>query len=162
VSHFSESGGHLLVLYDGRCGLCGSAVRWLLRRDRQKRLRFAAFESARFAGLLARHGISAPAAARGPETILVVREFGRAAEAVLTRSQAVLALLAELPQPWPVVAAVLRLIPRPLRELGYRLVARWRTRIGGRMEVCLIFPPSGPVEACNLQPSPSNADKIDL
>jgi predicted DCC family thiol-disulfide oxidoreductase YuxK len=55
---------------------------------------------------------------------------------VLVRSNAVLALLGELPQPWPSVAAALGWIPRPLRDLGYRLIACWRYRIWGRLESC--------------------------
>jgi predicted DCC family thiol-disulfide oxidoreductase YuxK len=62
--------------------------------------------------------------------------FGGPAERVLARSEAVLALLAELPRPWPAVAAALGWIPRPLRDLGYRLIARWRYRIWGRLESC--------------------------
>jgi predicted DCC family thiol-disulfide oxidoreductase YuxK len=71
-----------------------------------------------------------------PETILVVRDTGGAAESVLVRSDAVVALLRELPRPWPWVGVALRLIPRAVRDLGYRLVARWRYRIWGRLESC--------------------------
>ncbi|MGD2018124.1 MAG: DCC1-like thiol-disulfide oxidoreductase family protein, partial [Planctomycetota bacterium] len=35
-----------LLLYDGECGLCSRTVRFVLRRDRLKRLRFAALRSA--------------------------------------------------------------------------------------------------------------------
>jgi predicted DCC family thiol-disulfide oxidoreductase YuxK len=136
VTNPSQIGGRLLVIYDGRCGLCNRAVRWLLRRDRRDRLRFAAFESAKVAGVLARHGIDAPDAKWSPSTILVVREFGSPAERVLVRSEAVLALLAELPRPWPAVAAALKWIPLPVRDLGYRLIASWRYRIWGRLESC--------------------------
>jgi len=109
-----------------------------MRRDRRDRLRFAASESEIAAALLARHGINSPDAESGPPTILVVLNFGERAERVLTRSEAVLALLAELPQPWPAVAAVLGWIPRPVRDIGYKLIARWRYRIWGRLEICPI------------------------
>ncbi|MGB9407829.1 MAG: DCC1-like thiol-disulfide oxidoreductase family protein [Terracidiphilus sp.] len=111
-------------------------MRWFLRRDRRDRLRFVASESAMAAGLLARHGISFPDSKSSPATILVVLNAGGLAERVLARSEAVLALIAELPRPWPVVARVLGWIPRPVRDLGYRLIARWRYRIWGRLENC--------------------------
>jgi len=76
--------------------------------------------------------------ANGPNSILVALYIGSPAERLLARSDAVLAVLAELPQPWPALAAILRLIPRPLRDLVYRLVARWRYRIWGRLESCPI------------------------
>jgi predicted DCC family thiol-disulfide oxidoreductase YuxK len=136
VTNPSQIDGRLLVIFDGHCGLCNRTVRWLLRRDRRDRLRFVAFDSAKVAELLTRHGISLPDAKSGPATILVVQEFGHPAEQVLMRSEAVVALLAELPRPWPVVAAALGWLPRPMLDLGYRLVARWRYRIWGRSENC--------------------------
>jgi predicted DCC family thiol-disulfide oxidoreductase YuxK len=131
-----EIGDRLLVIFDGRCGLCNRAVRWFLRRDRRDRLRFVASESPRVAGSLARHGIGTTGPRLGPDTIVVVRNAGAAAENVLVRSDAVAALLAELPRPWPWAAAVVRWVPRPVRELGYRLIARWRYRMWGRLESC--------------------------
>jgi predicted DCC family thiol-disulfide oxidoreductase YuxK len=136
VINSSQIGDRLLVIFDGQCGLCNRAVRWLVRRDSQDRLRFAASDSAKVAELLARQGIGAPDPESGPATILVVREFGQLQERVLVRSEAVLALLAELPRPWPTVETVLGWIPRPVLDLGYRLVTRWRYRIWGRLENC--------------------------
>jgi predicted DCC family thiol-disulfide oxidoreductase YuxK len=66
----------------------------------------------------------------------VIRDLGDPGERILARSSAILALLRELPRPWPAVAVALGWIPRPLRDLAYRLVARWRYRICGRLETC--------------------------
>ncbi len=137
-------GDRLLVIFDGHCGLCNRSIRWFLVRDCRDRLRFVASESPSVAALLARHGLvvqaasAAPAAAAGPGSILVVRDAGRTTECMFDRSDAVLALLAQLPSPWPAAAALLRWVPRPLRNLGYRLVARWRYRLWGRLESCPI------------------------
>jgi len=136
VTNPIESGVRLLAIFDGQCGLCNRAVRWLIRRDRRDRLRFEAFDAPAVAGLLARHGIGAAGA--GPETILAVRDAGGPSERLLARSDAVLALLRELPQPWPFVSTGLRWIPRPARDFGYRWIARWRYRIGGRLKSCPI------------------------
>ena len=113
-------------------------VRWLMRRDRLDRLRFVASESEKAAGLLARQGLAQLDPATGPGTILVVRDPGGFEERLLVRSDAVAALLQELPQPWPAAGAILKLIPRPLRDLGYKFIARWRYRIWGRLESCPI------------------------
>jgi predicted DCC family thiol-disulfide oxidoreductase YuxK len=124
------------VIFDGHCGLCNGRCEWLLRRDLRDRLRFAAAQSPQVAGLLARHGIGSPDPESGPATILVVRDSGGPAEQMLARSEAALAVLRELPRPWPAVAAALGWIPRPVLDLGYRLIARWRYRIWGRLENC--------------------------
>jgi len=138
VGNLAEIDGKMVCFFDGHCKLCNGAVRWLIRRDRRDCLRFAALESAIGEELMARHGISALHSKSGPTTILVVRGFGGPDERVLARSEAVLALLGQLPQPWPTIATVLSLIPRPVRDLGYRLIARWRYRIWGRLEICTI------------------------
>ena len=136
VTGIHEIGDRLLVVFDGHCGLCNKLVRWLLRRDHKDRLRFVAFESAKVAALLGRHGLDEPLAASGPGTMLVVRDAEGPAERMLMRSDAVVALLRELPRPWPGVGLAMKWVPRPVRDLGYRLVARWRYRIWGRLESC--------------------------
>jgi len=141
-------GSRLLVVYDGQCGLCNHTVQWLIAHDRHSRLRFAPSSSPALAALLARHGfLPAPAASdaaaadSGPGTILVLRAVATPAEQLFTRSTAVAVALAQLPRPWPFVARLLRLIPRPLRDLAYRLIARWRYRIWGRLSTCPVPTP---------------------
>ena len=134
MSETIDIDGRLVVGFDGYCGLCSRSVRWLLKRDRRDRFRFVSLESEMIAGVLARHSLSGLDDASG--TMLVVRDAGRAEESVLVRSDAVVALLLELPRPWPMVGLMLKGIPRPLRDLAYRLIARWRYRIWGRLESC--------------------------
>jgi predicted DCC family thiol-disulfide oxidoreductase YuxK len=129
-------GGRLLVVFDGRCGFCNRAVRWFLRRDRRDRLRFVASESEKVAALLGRNGIGTEVSGSGPGTILAVEDADGPAEKLQAGSDAVAAMLRELPRPWPAVGLGLRWVPRPMRELGYRIVARWRYRIWGRLESC--------------------------
>lgn len=127
-------GGRLLVLFDGHCGFCTGSVRWLMRRDVRDRLRFAALDSTKVAGVLARHSLRGQESASG--TLVVVSDAFGATERVLLRSDAVVALLRELLWPWRWVGLVLKWIPRQLRDWGYRLVARWRHRMPGRLENC--------------------------
>jgi len=133
VNELGKTGDRLLVVFDGYCGLCNRSVRWLVARDRGDRMRFVESRSEKVTGLLARYGFDAMA---GPGTILVVRGWGGSAERVLTRSDAVVALLHELPRPWPQLGTALGLVPRAVRDLGYALVARWRYQIWGRLENC--------------------------
>ncbi|MGA7858175.1 MAG: DCC1-like thiol-disulfide oxidoreductase family protein [Terracidiphilus sp.] len=146
MSSLQELGSRQLVIYDGHCGLCNRSVRWLLVRDLRDRMRFAPSESPDVAELLARYESANQASASLqsiiPDSIVVARNPGTPAEQILIRSDAVLALLAELPSPWPAIASLLRWIPRPLRDLGYRLIARWRYRIWGRIESCPIPTPA--------------------
>jgi predicted DCC family thiol-disulfide oxidoreductase YuxK len=135
-THFPRLEDRLLVIYDGHCGFCNRSIRWFLVRDRRDRLRFAPSESPMVAALLNRHGISTLA----PNTILVVESAvesaGSPQERVFSRSDAVIALLRQLGRPWLFVGALLKLIPGPIRNLGYTVVARLRYRIAGRFETC--------------------------
>jgi predicted DCC family thiol-disulfide oxidoreductase YuxK len=136
MNELKELGDRLLVIFDGHCGFCNGTVRWFLRRDHRDRLRFVESESAKVSELLARHGMGAQGEELGPETVVVVRDAGGMSERVFTRSDAAAAILTELPHPWRGAGIVFGWIPRPVRDFGYGLVARWRYRIWGRLESC--------------------------
>ena len=124
-----------LVLYDGYCALCNGLVRFLIHRDSEVHLRFAPIDSPIILPLLARHRI--PTTTQ-PETILALTHYATPQEAILTHSTAILALLAELPRPYPSIARALRLIPCPIRDLLYKIIARNRFRLHNRITTCPI------------------------
>ena len=129
-------GNRLLVLFDGHCALCHASVRWLLRRDRYDRLRFAAAESPTAQAILATSTHEAP------NSILVLTPATDGQPCILTRSTAVLACLAALPAPWPQLAVLARLIPLPLRDTAYRLIAHLRYRLARRYASCPLPAPA--------------------
>jgi predicted DCC family thiol-disulfide oxidoreductase YuxK len=128
-------GDRVLVVYDGHCGLCNGWVQWLLRRDRNDRLRFAPFSLPELAPLLAQHPGVVDLNGT-PGSILVFRAPLHPSARPLMRSEAALAALRELPGLWPAIATVLGWIPVFLRDPVYRLVARWRYRVWGRLAAC--------------------------
>jgi predicted DCC family thiol-disulfide oxidoreductase YuxK len=135
MSSLQEIGDRLLVVYDGHCGLCNGLVHWLLKHDRHDRLRFAASASTVVAPLLAGHSRELEPDGT-PGTVLVFRNPLAPGEQLFVRFAATLAVLHVLPQPWPAIAATLRWIPVFLTDPAYRLVARWRYRIWGRLQTC--------------------------
>jgi predicted DCC family thiol-disulfide oxidoreductase YuxK len=124
------------VMFDGRCGLCDGAVRWLIRHDRRAALRFAPLEGAVAAAVRQRH----PDLPAGDETFVLVESPEGTGERVRVRSDAALAALVRLGGAWR-LAAALRVVPRPLRDVVYRWVARNRTRWFGRLDACRIPSP---------------------
>lgn len=119
-----------VVFYDGVCGLCDRTVQFLLRIDRQRILSFAPLQGTTAARLTAHDSRFDDA-----RTILFVEDYGTARERVSVRSTAVLRILARLGGLWRAVSW-LRVIPRPLRDLAYRIVARYRYRWFGRFDSC--------------------------
>jgi len=119
------------MLYDGVCGLCNGTVQFVLRHDRKKVFRFAPLQGAFAATLLGKKGVNA--ADLSSFYIVVFCEEG---EVLLKRSDALLFVLEKLPGTWPAVARVLRLIPRMLRDWGYRMIARSRYQLFGKYDAC--------------------------
>lgn len=122
-----------LVLYDGVCGLCDFFVQFLLRIDRHDRLRFAALEGPIGTAILKRHGREAEPLS----TILVIPDHESGDARLLDRSDAALFAIASTGGIYR-AAAAFRIVPRPLRDAVYRLVARWRYRVFGQYDSCPI------------------------
>jgi predicted DCC family thiol-disulfide oxidoreductase YuxK len=130
--------GRSVILYDGVCGLCNRVVRLLLRLDREGHLRFAPLESPIAAEILARF----PTPPGEPEGVLLITAALMPEEAIYRRFDAVAEALRTLSGPWPLIGALLRLVPRPLREWSYGLIARNRYRLFGRYDTCPLPTPA--------------------
>ena len=133
----SEATPTTVVCYDGVCGLCNGFVVFLLRRDSGQRLRFAALQGATAQQLLAVHAI----VPSDLNTIYVIADWRAPSERALARSAAVLHALRQLDRPWPVVARLGSLVPRPVADHVYRAIARIRYRIFGKYDRCPVPPP---------------------
>lgn len=125
-----------VVLFDGVCNLCNGWVSFVLDHERPPApdaapIRFASLQSPTGRALMEHHGLEP-----GSLDSVVLVDGGRA----WTRSDAVVRLLPRLRAPWS-WGAVLRVVPRVLRDLGYKLVARFRYRLFGRTETCRVPTP---------------------
>lgn len=122
-----------MLFYDGHCGLCHRAVRFVLRHDRSgSRFRFAPLQGATFQSL-----VPAGAQAGLPDSVVVLTQDG----ILLVRSNAFLHILRRLGGRWGTLASVLSVVPRPLRDVIYNLVARIRYRVfGTRLDLCPVVP----------------------
>ncbi|MEO8658809.1 MAG: DCC1-like thiol-disulfide oxidoreductase family protein [Bryobacteraceae bacterium] len=122
------------VFYDGHCALCHRAVRILLWADRSgDRFRFAPIAGPTWLAEI-------PVSARGtlPDSIVVLTKPGGQ---ILVRSDAVLYLLRQLGSYWRGLAALVGLVPRPIRDTLYQAIARTRYRVFGRADsVCPVLP----------------------
>ena len=116
-----------VLLFDGECGLCQRTVRLLLRFDRQARLRYAALQSPPAQRYLRAHGLPT---ADFDSMVFVPDWDDPLGSAPVLRSTGALAALAALGGIWR-TAEWLRLIPAPLRDALYRLVARTRYALFG-------------------------------
>jgi len=123
------------IFYDGHCGLCHRAVKFVLKHDRSG----TAFRFAPLQGETIKSRVSAERRASLPDTFVVLTQEG----ALLMRSNASLHVLERLGGGWKVLGKILSAIPRSLRDLVYDFVARVRYRLFGRREdLCPVVPPN--------------------
>jgi len=111
----------------------------VLRRDREGIVRFASLQSPLAARILERHGVNP----QDLDSVYVVLNHDLTKEAqpderLLPRSDAVIFALKRLGGIWKVLGLFVQLLPRFLRDWGYRVVARNRYRVLGRFETCML------------------------
>lgn len=121
-----------LVLIDGECVFCNRVARFVIRRDPEGRIRFASLQCGRAMDELNSRGLPPPP----PGTFVLVT-----GGAAYFRSDAGLRLLGLLPRPWS-YGRLLLVVPRPLRDGIYRIVARLRYRMCGRTGDCGLLTPA--------------------
>jgi predicted DCC family thiol-disulfide oxidoreductase YuxK len=131
----AEIEGRALLLYDGVCALCNGVVQFLLKHDRQDKLRYAPLQSNLGREILARFGIHT-----FPDGVMLLTDALTPQERLYSRSDAVAEALRQLPSPWRLLGRLVALVPRRLREFGYGIVARLRYRIFGRYDTCPLPP----------------------
>ena len=125
-----------VLLYDGVCGFCNQMVQMILRHDRHGTLRFAALQSAYGEAAKARH----PELNNVDSVVLVERSSDTDEERVFIRVDAALRVVAYLGGWWKLLL-VFRILPRPVRDLFYDLFARYRYRLFGKYDSCLVPSP---------------------
>jgi predicted DCC family thiol-disulfide oxidoreductase YuxK len=121
-----------VVIFDGECAICNGAIRRILRLDRNEVFRITGNASDVGKALITRAGLPADIT----KSSVVFVEGSQA----WTHSSAVVQVIARLPAPWK-FAAALRVVPRPVRDAVYRLVANHRKKVEGADAACGIPTP---------------------
>ena len=139
-----------VIFFDGVCALCNGFVDFVLARDCRAMFRFATLQGETASGVLREGGpgkspwASAGGADSGSGTgpvgsgdsgewmrSMVLRDK----DGLHRRSEAALRILVGLGGPWRLLG-LLRLVPRPLRDAAYDLIARNRYRWFGKHDTC--------------------------
>lgn len=121
--HWKEGG---LILFDGQCVLCDSAVQFVLQRDTAGYFKFASLQSSLGQQLLQVYQLPKDSLS----TLVLIEK-----ERVYIRSTASLRVLRRLKNPWP-LGYVFIVVPAFIRNLVYRFIAANRYRWFGKKEVC--------------------------
>ncbi len=130
-----------IILFDGVCTFCNRFVQFVIARDPRVKFHLASLQSG-FAHYLFERFDSeelervGALAGAGNDSVVLVTPSG-----IFGRSSAIARILLGLTGPWPIVGAIFWLIPKPLREFGYRVFAARRHLWFKKLESCPIPPP---------------------
>lgn len=125
--------GNEVLYYDGECGLCHGAVRFVLAEDLAGRFHLAPLQSEAFLRATANFDRSAL-----PDSVLIQTGDG----AWLSKGRAVRYLLGRLGGPWRMLGGLLGLVPGWLLDFGYDGIAKVRRRIFRKpANLCPLVPP---------------------
>lgn len=117
-----------IVLFDGVCNLCNGAVNVLLDLDKHKRLKFASLQSEYAKNLIQSKTLEENI--RGIDSIL----FWDGRE-IHIKSNAIIEICDKLGGFWKILK-LSYIIPRPIRNILYDLIAKNRYRLFGKRESC--------------------------
>lgn len=116
-----------LLVYDGSCGFCARSVQFILGHERRHDLKFVPRDSELGKDLRRRFRLEAV------ESMLWIAD-GRA----FTESNATLHAAKYVGGFWGFLGTIGSLVPAPLRNWAYRLIARNRRRLSSGMKSCLV------------------------
>jgi len=125
IRRIGEKGHPALILYDGDCVFCSRWFRFVAERDTARRFLYTAIQSPYGRALALEHGIDPD----NPQSNAVLIDG-----TVHLRSDSAIAALAALPgYRW---VRGFRIIPKPLRDHFYAMIARNRYRWFGKNAAC--------------------------
>ena len=113
------------LMFDGVCNLCDGFINFVADGDSEMKVKFGAQQ--KHAELLERVG-----APLDLSTVVLIQ-----GSVFYTKSTAALRTLALMDWPWRALSAAW-LLPAPVRDLGYDLVAKYRYAIFGKVEACRV------------------------
>jgi predicted DCC family thiol-disulfide oxidoreductase YuxK len=117
-----------IVLFDGVCNLCNESVQFIIKRDPRGYFQFAPIQSERGRRLLEMYGLQLEVM----DTFVLVE-----GSTCRTRSDAAIRIAKHLSGFWSILSAF-SIIPRPIRDQCYSLLARNRYRWFGKRQTCMI------------------------
>lgn len=119
---------HPIILFDGVCNLCNGMVKFIILRDARGQFQFASLQSTAAQNLLEAQGVSGDVM----DTVMLLD-----GQHVYSKSDAVLHMFRGLSGRWPILFYLV-VIPKPIRDFVYDLVAKYRYRLFGKRDTCMI------------------------
>ncbi len=117
-----------IVLFDGVCNFCNGSVKFIIEHDRAGYFKFSPLQSEIGEKLIAKHGLDKA----DTDSVVVIEN-----EKAFTHSTGALRIVRKLDGLWS-LAYVFRIVPRPIRDFLYKTFAKYRYRLFGRQDACMM------------------------
>ncbi|MEA2041465.1 MAG: DCC1-like thiol-disulfide oxidoreductase family protein [Bacteroidota bacterium] len=120
-----------IIFFDGLCVLCNASVKLILKYDKTESLKFASLQSD-----FAREHLGDRVDLKNIEYLLYLRngQLYKRSDAALYIAKDTQSILRHV--------FLLRFVPRPVRDFVYELTAKYRYKLFGKKERCMVPAPN--------------------
>ena len=122
---------HPIILFDGICNLCNSAVSFVIKRDKKSVIQFAALQTDPAKKLLEQFNLPT----QSINSIILIEKG-----VLYTQSTAVLKISKHLNGLWPLLYGLI-IVPTFIRNGIYQWIAKNRYQWFGKQETCMLPSP---------------------
>jgi predicted DCC family thiol-disulfide oxidoreductase YuxK len=119
-----------IVLFDGVCNFCNSAVNFIIGIDKERKIKFAPLQSETGVRLRKQHNIPADV-----DSLILIE-----GDKAYIHSTAGLRIYRAIGGIWSVLYGLI-VVPAPIRDYLYKLFAKYRYRLFGKQEACMLPSP---------------------
>lgn len=117
-----------LILFDGVCIFCNRYINLIIKKDKKDIFRFSALQSETTQLLLKEYHLQIPK----PETVVLIYK-----QKTYIKSAAILKI-AQLLGGYFKLLLLFYIFPKFIRDLGYDLFAKYRYKLFGKFEQCIV------------------------
>jgi predicted DCC family thiol-disulfide oxidoreductase YuxK len=132
IKNQSSMPGKSTILFDGVCNLCNGFVNFLISHDKKDTFKFGSLQSPKVQELLKKYDYST----NDLSTVLLIED-----DTLYSQSTAVLKIVKKLNGGWPLLYVFI-ILPKPIRDFFYKLIAKNRYRMFGKKDACMIPTPA--------------------
>lgn len=118
-----------VIIFDGYCALCSGWARFVLRHDPQGIFRLLPAQSPLGRALYIHYGLDP----EDYETNVLLHDG-----VAWFKSEGSIRMAEGLGMPWSLLGGAFRILPCPIRDRLYELIARNRLRLFGKRETCFV------------------------
>ena len=117
-----------IILYDGSCNLCHLSIEFVRKKEGMRQFIYYTLQSKEGLELLKKHS----GKQISPESVIFIQN-----NTIFSKSTAAIRIIKHLKFPWNLLY-ILILVPVPIRDYFYNIIAKYRFKIFGYRNSCIL------------------------